>query len=40
MKTALSHIASIVKLCKIAQLHLLFPIPRCCESLHDFFNKD
>lgn len=40
MKTVLSHIASNVELCKIAQLRLLFPIPHCCELLHDFFNKD
>lgn len=40
MKTVLSHITSKVELCKIAQLCLLFPIPHCCELLHDFFNKD
>lgn len=40
MKTVLSRFASNVELCKIAQLHFLFPIPHSCELLHDSYNKD
>jgi len=39
MKMVLSPIASNVELCKVAQLHPLFPIPRLCELLHDLSSK-
>lgn len=39
MKMVLSPIASNVELCKVAQLHPLFPIPQWCELLHDLFSK-
>lgn len=39
MKMVLSLIASNVELCKVAQLHPLFPIPREREVMHDLFSE-
>lgn len=39
MKMVLSPIASNVELCKVAQLHPLFPVPRLCDLLHDLSCK-
>lgn len=40
MKMVLSQIASNVALCRVAQLHPLFPIPQYYELLHDLFTGD
>lgn len=40
MKMVLSQIASNVALCKVVQLHPLFPILQYYELLHDLFTGD